>query len=147
MFCVLHFPPFHPVLAVLCENVVKRSILSPKCCANQFACWRFGALHHDILKNADCQCVDGTICVLDPKRDATVRTHRIHNSLHVLCSYTKEGSETLSNMKEEIDCSSRVDVISSLIKARFEIRTRTQFDQFTVSLSCHGNTMEKENAF
>lgn len=53
----------------------------------------------------------------------------------------------LSNIKEEIDGYSCVDVISSIIKAQFEIRTRTQFDQFTVSLSCHGNTMEKENAF
>lgn len=41
--------------------------------------------------------------------------------------------------KEEIDGYSGVDVIVISLEAQFEIRTRTQFEQFTVSLSCYGN--------
>lgn len=126
----------------------------------QFVCWGFSVLRHIILKNADSRSVLIQLylfmnkTILDHRIDCTVHvvqdTHGTQDSLHVLYNY--RGWKLIVIKWKQTDGLFCVDVVSSLFKAQFEIRTRTQFDQFTVfffflSPSCYGNTREQENAF
>lgn len=71
VFFIFFFKTLNYVIK--CKAVFIQNL--PKCSTTHLACWGF--------TDTDCHCVDWTICVLDPKRDTSERTHSIQNSLHV----------------------------------------------------------------